>query len=87
MVGIIIKAHGMYLNKFEIIEVRENSSASKADIKVGDKVISINNQPTLNLKLDEINGLFNSKPNRVIRLELSRDGKIIQRKFKLAQII
>ena len=87
MSGIIIKAHGLYLNKFEIIEVRENSSARKADIKVGDKVIRINNQPTLNLKLDEINGLFNSKPNRVIRLELSRDGKIIQRKFKLAQII
>ncbi len=87
MSGIIIKAQGLYLNTFEIVDVRDNSSAQKADIKVGDKIIRINNHPTFSLQLNEINGVFNSKPKRTIRLELSRDGQIIRRKFKLAQII
>ena len=87
MSGITVKAQGLYLDTFEIVDVRANSSAHKADIKVGDKIIRINNHPTHSLELAEINGVFNSRQNRTIRLELSRDGQIIRRKFKLAQII
>lgn len=87
MSGITVKAQGLYLDTFEIVDVRANSSAHKADIKVGDKIIRINNHPTHSLELAEINGIFNSRQNRTIRLELSRDGQIIRRKFKLAQII
>jgi len=87
MSGILVKAEGLYLNTFEITQVRVNSAAEKADIKAGDQIIRINNQPSYDMDLDKINGLFNSKPNRTIRLDLSRDGIIIQRKFKLARII
>jgi len=87
MSGILVKADGLYLNTFEITEVRVNSAAEKADIKAGDKIIRINNEPSYHMNLDQINGLFNTRPNRTIRLDLSRDGMIIHRKFKLERII
>lgn len=87
MSGVIILAKGLYLNSFEIVEVRENSEAEDADIKPGDLIIRINNHPTHSLELGEINGVFNSKPNRTIRLDLYRDGITIKRKFKLKRVI
>jgi len=87
MSGIVIKAQGLYLNTFEIIDVRENSAASKADIQKGDKILKINNHDASDLEMDQINGAFNSKPNKVIRLELDRNGIKIYRKFKLERLI
>ena len=87
MSGVVIKAEGLYLNTFKILEVRENSAADKANVKAGDIILSINNSTAHNLKLNEINGIFNSKANRVIKLELLRDGKVIQTKFKLERLI
>ncbi len=87
MSGIVIKAQGLYLNTFEIIDVRENSAAAKADIQQGDKIIRINNHLASDLEMGQINGAFNSKPNKVIRLELYRNGVLIRRKFKLDRLI
>jgi hypothetical protein len=87
MSGVIIQAKGLYLKSFEIIQVRKNSTAEKADILPGDLILGINNHDTKDLELNEINGLFNSKPNRTIRLELSRNGKLIRRQFQLEKII
>jgi hypothetical protein len=87
MSGVVIKAKGLYLNSYEIVGVRENSAAARADIQAGDMIIRINNNAVHDLELNEINGVFNSKPNRTIRLDLKRDDKTIQRRFKLERII
>jgi C-terminal processing protease CtpA/Prc len=87
MSGIVIKAQGLYLNTFEIIDVRVNSAAARADIQKGDKIIRINNHLASDLELGQINGVFNSKPKKIIRLELFRDGKVVRRKFKLERLI
>ena len=87
MSGVIVKAEGLYLNSFKILEIRRNSAAERADVKAGDVILRINNNPAHSLKLNEINGIFNSKPNKVIRLELLREGEILQRQFKLERII
>jgi hypothetical protein len=87
MSGVVIQAKGLYLKSFEIIEVREKSAAERADIMAGDLILSINNHETEDLDLNDINGLFNSKPNKTIKLRLSRNGEVIQRKFRLEKII
>ena len=87
MSGVIVKAEGLYLNTFKILEVRRNSTADMADVKAGDVILRINNNASHSLKLNEINGIFNSKENKVIRLELLREGQVLQRKFKLERII
>jgi predicted aspartyl protease len=87
MSGIVIKAQGLYLNTFEIIDVRVNSAAARADIQKGDKIIRINNHLASDLELGQINGVFNSKPKKIIRLELFRNGKVVRRKFKLERLI
>ncbi|MGC4022011.1 MAG: aspartyl protease family protein [Cyclobacteriaceae bacterium] len=45
MSGLTVKAEGKKLRDFEIVDVRENSTAHKAGIQTGDKILSINNIP------------------------------------------
>ncbi len=85
--GVVIKAKGLYLNTFEIISVRENSTAHSSGIEAGDMIVRINGQPTHNMQLDEVHSILNSKPNRVLRLELDRDGEYLVRKFRLERVI
>jgi len=87
MSGVVIKAKGLYLNTFEIIDVRENSTAEEAGIKEGDTIVRINGSLTAEMELGEVHSILNSRPNKVLRLDLYRDGKTIQRKFKLERII
>lgn len=85
--GVVVKARGLYLNTFEIISVREGSTAAEAGLRQGDNIIRINGQLTRDMTLDEIQTLLNSKPNRVLRMQVSRDGKNMNAKFKLDRII
>lgn len=87
MSGVVIKAKGLYLNTFEIINVRKNSTADKADIKAGDVITRINGLATFNMQLDEVHSILNSKPNRVLRLDLDRDGQYLVRRFRLVRVI
>jgi len=87
MSGIVIKAKGLYLNNFEIITVRENSTAALADIQKGDAILRINGHLASEMELGEVHSMLNSSPNRVLRLELFRNGENIKRKFRLARII
>jgi len=47
--------------------VRENSAGYFAGIKTGDKIISINGNPTSEMDLSELNNYFDSKPGKRIR--------------------
>lgn len=81
--GLTVKAKGSTLNTFEITEVRDNSSAYRADIKAGDIIISINGIPVNELNLNQVVGYFNSKPGKKINLELNRGGEQIKKVFFL----
>ena len=87
MSGIIIKATGSRLERFKIVEVREGSSAEKAGIQAEDFVLSVNSNSVTNLPLQEVIGMFNSKANRTLRIELERNGRRIFKKFKLQRQI
>ena len=81
--GLTVKAEGVSLRRFRIVDVRTNSAAEKADIKSGDIVLRVNNISSGGLELNNLNGLLNSKPGKKISLEIERDGKIFKREFLL----
>lgn len=81
--GLILKARGSQLNIFEISEVRKQSAADKAGLLPGDVILSINGVMTQYLSLNHVNGFFNSRPRRKIRLEINRRGERMRKEFAL----
>ena len=81
--GLNVKAKGSALGTFEITDVRSQSAGDKAGIQVGDLIVSINGIAVKDLNLGIINGFFNFAPGKRIRLEVSRQGTIIRKRFKL----
>ena len=81
--GLTIKARGARLRKYEITDVRKNSTAEKADIKVGDVLLFVNGTSVDEFNLNQVNGFLNSKPGRRISFEIERNGVRIKRVFKL----
>jgi len=85
--GITLRALGARLRNFEIADITENSSAAKADIRKGDKLITVNGLNASDLELNLINGMLNSKPGKKITLLIQRDGVKIKKQFRLESII
>jgi hypothetical protein len=81
--GLNVKAKGSGLGIFEITDVRKNSPGDEGGIQVGDQVISINGIGLKDLNLSIINGFFNYRPGKKIRMEVSRNGTIIRTRFQL----
>jgi hypothetical protein len=83
MSGLTIRAKGSRLKDFEITDIRENSPSQRADIKVGDKIVTVNGIAAGELDLNTINGFLNSKPGRRINLVLNRKNEKIKKDFRL----
>ena len=81
--GLIVKATGLNLNKFEITEVREGCEAEKAGVMAGDEIVLINGHFARDLTLDEVLGLINLKENKIIRMVVLRDNVKTKIQFKL----
>jgi hypothetical protein len=81
--GITVKAIGSALNIFEVTEVRDKSASQRGGILPGDQILSVNGVAASSLDLNSVNGFFNSKPGRKIRVEISRKGEKIRREFLL----
>lgn len=86
MSGLVVKAEGLYLNQYEVVEVRKNSSADEAGIKPGDMIIEINNTSTKDLELNELNGMLN-KSSKQIRLVVIQDGQKVNKTIRLKRLI
>jgi hypothetical protein len=87
MSGLSIKADGEQLREYEVVEVRKNSPGNVADIRVGDKVIMINDVLTKDLDLSQINGYFDTKPGKRIVMGILRNSQILKREFTLVNEI
>ena len=85
--GVIIKATGPYLQDYVIDEVRIGSSAEKAGLQKGDKILTVNNSRVREVKLENVIGYFNAKHNKLINVEIERDGEIYRKKFRLERQI
>ncbi|MBI1770061.1 MAG: aspartyl protease family protein [Bacteroidetes bacterium] len=83
MSGLIVKADGQRLRDFEITEVRKNSAGYLAGIQPGDKIIAINNYPTSEMDLSELNNYFNTKPGKKIKMHILRGTQSLEKEFRL----
>jgi len=81
--GLNVKAKGARLNVFEVMDVREKSTAHQAGIQAGDIILSINGIPSSSLNLNMINGFFNYKPGKRIHVVLDRQGQKVRKDFRL----
>ncbi|HCW06930.1 MAG TPA: hypothetical protein DGG95_06155, partial [Cytophagales bacterium] len=78
MSGLVVKAIGLKLREFEIIEVRVNSPAFRSAIQKGDKIVSINTLPTSDMDLSHVNNFFNTRPGKKVKMQLLRANQIIE---------
>jgi hypothetical protein len=85
--GLIVKANGVYLRKYEIANVREHSSAEAIGLKVGDEIVKINGLEAKKYTLDEIIGKLNSKENKRVRLVIKRDRMLMNFDLRLTRLI
>ncbi len=81
--GLVVKAYGLRLDQYEIVEVRNGCSAELAGVLTGDILISINGQYTKELTLDEVLGLINDRANKHIRMLVLRNGIKTKLLFRL----
>jgi hypothetical protein len=83
MSGLTIRAKGSRLKDFEITDIRVNSPSERADIKLGDRIVSVNGINVSELDLNTVNGFLNSKPGKRITLMLTRNNVKIKKEFRL----
>lgn len=81
--GLTLKARGSRLKNFEVTNIRENSPSHRADLRMGDKIVSINGIEASDLELNSINGFLNSKPGKRISIQIERNGTKIRKDFRL----
>lgn len=72
---------------YEIGYIRANSNAEKSGLKVGDVIVSIDGKEAYNLSLQEINALLWSENEIWIEVKVQREGKLMNFKFKLIDVL
>lgn len=72
---------------FVIVELRENSPAHKAGLKVGDVIVTVNNKSTHMYTLQEVNQLFYEEEGRKIKFLIERDGVNMTFQFRLESLL
>jgi PDZ domain/Aspartyl protease len=81
--GITLRAKGPKLREYEISDVRTNTTAATAGLKVGDVIVSVNGVSVADYELSYVNNFFNSKPGRKIKVEILRNGEKMKKEFIL----
>ena len=73
--------------QYVVVEIRPNSPAALAGLKIGDLVETINNRPAYNYNLTEITKMFSSEEGRTIKLKVTRNGVPLIIQFKLKRVL
>lgn len=72
---------------FRIVELRSNSPAERAGLKLRDIILSINNKDVHNMKLQEVNTFFRAQNGKLIKLKINRNDVIMTFHFKLESLL
>lgn len=72
---------------FEIAEVQKGSPAAAAGLQVGDQIMQVNGKEVDELQMSDLNALFQSRPGKLIRMMISREGKRVTTQFILRREI
>ncbi len=73
--------------QYVVVEIRPNSPAELAGLKIGDLVETINKKPAYNYELSEINKMFSSEEGKTVRLKVKRNGVLLNIQFKLKRVL
>lgn len=73
--------------QYIIAEVRPNSPAALAGLKVGDLVETINKKPAYNYELSQISKMFSSGEGKTIKLKIKRNGVSLDIRFELKRVL
>jgi hypothetical protein len=87
MSGLTIQAEGEDLKTYKVSQVRENSPAGLADVKVDDYIISINGIKSEEMTLNDIYKIFNYNPGKVVKIFIRRNEEVLKRQFVLKDVI
>lgn len=68
---------------FNIVELRPDSPAERVGLKLGDVIVSVNNKEVHRLKLQDVNAFFRASDGAPIKLQVERNGIIMDFYFKL----
>ncbi|UUC45016.1 PDZ domain-containing protein [Flavobacterium cerinum] len=71
---------------FEIASVRKGSPAEEAGLKAGDKILRIERKNVYNLTKQRINELLQVEANKTVRIEVEREGKVLEYKVLIKKI-
>lgn len=82
-----LKIHFELKPVFKIASVRIGSEAEKAGLKIGDKILKINNHISHDFTIEKINELLKSEPGKTIEIEIDRNNKTYTFTFQLKEII
>jgi hypothetical protein len=72
---------------YAIVELREDSPAQKAGLKIGDVVLNINNKPNYEFTLQKLMQLFYGDNGKEIKLIVDRKGEILTFSFILKDLL
>lgn len=87
MSGLTLNAKGISLDSLEVVDVKKESPAGEADIRIGDKILLINSRHLENSQLSEINALLRRKVGIKIRCKILRGGEVLKKTFFLERLI
>ncbi|MBV6645470.1 MAG: aspartyl protease family protein [Cyclobacteriaceae bacterium] len=87
MSGINVAASSNALDTLIVIDVREKTPAKEVDIRVGDKIMSVNGKNLYNSSLTEINMILRRRNDYKIKIKINRGGEILTKKFRLKRMI
>ncbi len=72
---------------FTIVELRKNSPAQRAGLKLGDVVLSINNKHAHTYSLQQVTQLFYDEDRKTIKLLIDRNGVQMRFQFQLESLL
>lgn len=72
---------------YKIAQVRKNSPAQDAGIRVGDILVKINGSSAYNYDIQELNSKFYTKENKMMKLLINRNGRELEFSFKLKDLL
>ncbi|MCB0432386.1 MAG: PDZ domain-containing protein, partial [Mangrovimonas sp.] len=72
---------------FAIVELRNDSPAQRAGLKIGDIIIKINGRETHKMELQDVMAIFYGDDGETIRMDVDRKGQLMHFSFVLESML